>query len=170
MGNWIRCSEELLFLLISFIFNLTIYDANNQQSTGLGFAKNPLMIKLERNSLGMYCKRIQLESNFWNENCVYLLVSFCFLFIFISTLMSNGSLHLFVMANALQIDLLILVTSLLPLLHLLLSYINACHEWVTYIWVCQCHMTVLLLFGLINYHVNRVIKGIFVFVFVGFLY
>ena len=36
------------------------------------FAKNPPMIKLKRNSLGVYHKRIQLESGFWDENCVYL--------------------------------------------------------------------------------------------------
>ena len=42
--------------------------------TGVVFAKHPLMIKLEWDSIEVYCERIQLENSFWIENCVSLLV------------------------------------------------------------------------------------------------
>ena len=97
------------------------------------FAKTPPMIKLKMNSVGVYHKRIQLESGFWDENCVYLLVLFPFHFIIILALMGNGSLHLFATVNALQTGILMCITSLLLLLRPLLFDINTCHELVTYI-------------------------------------
>ena len=70
------------------------------------FVKNPPIIKLEKNSVELYCKRIQLGSSFWGENCVYLLVLFFSSFIAILSLMSNGSLYSFLFAtvNTLQTD------------------------------------------------------------------
>ena len=93
-----------------------------------GVCHNPPMIKLKMNSLGVYHKRIQLESGFWDENCVYLLVLSPFHFIIILTLMGNGSLHLFATVNALQTGILMCITSLLPLLRPLLFDINTHHE------------------------------------------
>ena len=87
-----------------------------------------LMIKLEKNSLEVCSEKIRLESGFWDDTCVYLFTSFSFHFILISTLMGNGSLHLFAMANALQTGILMCITSLLPLLHPLLFGVNARHE------------------------------------------
>ena len=70
-------------------------EVEKEKYTRVVFAKNPLIIKLEMNSIEAYCKKIQLGSNFWGNNCVYLLVLFFFGFIAILYLMSNGSLHSF---------------------------------------------------------------------------
>lgn len=46
------------------------YEIEKEKYTSMVFAKNPPMIKLKRNSLGVYHKRIQLDSGFWDKNCV----------------------------------------------------------------------------------------------------
>ena len=46
------------------------YEIEIKKYTGMEFAKNPLIIKLEWNSIEVYRKRIQLESSFWDKNCV----------------------------------------------------------------------------------------------------
>ena len=103
--------------------------------TGVVFTKHPLMIQLEWNSVEVYCKRIQLRSSFWGENCVYLLVLFLSGLIAILSLMSNGSLHSFsfVTVNMLQTNTLICVMSSFRLLCPLLLDINARHKCVTYL-------------------------------------
>ena len=46
-----------------------------------GVPKYPSMIKLEWDSIEVYCKRIQLENSFWSENCVYICLLFVWVFI-----------------------------------------------------------------------------------------
>ena len=65
-------------------------EVEKEKYTGVVFAKNPLIIKLEMNSIEAYCKRIQLGSSFWGNNCVYLLVLYFFGFTTILSLMSNS--------------------------------------------------------------------------------
>ena len=48
------------------------YEIEKYGYTSVAFAKHPQMIKLEWDSIEVYCKRIQLENSFWDENCVYL--------------------------------------------------------------------------------------------------
>ena len=48
---------------------------------GVVFAKHPSIIKLEWDSIEVYCKRIQLENSFWGESCVYLCLWFVWVFI-----------------------------------------------------------------------------------------
>ena len=86
------------------------------------------MVKLEKDSLEVNYKRIRLKSGFWDDNCVYLLVSFYFLFIVMLALIGNKPLHLCATVNALQIGVLMCITSLLPLVCLLLFSINARNE------------------------------------------
>ena len=72
--------------------------------TGVVLAKNPLMIKSEKNFQEVSYQRIQLESGFWRENCVYLYALTSLNFIATAVLMSHRSLYLFAMASALQVD------------------------------------------------------------------
>ena len=78
-------------------------EIGKKKYAGVVFAKNPPMIKLEKNSVEVYCKRIRLGFSFWYQNCVFLMDLFPSHFIVILALMSNGSLHSFsfVTANAL---------------------------------------------------------------------
>ena len=50
------------------------FEMEKKEYIDVVFAKHPSMIKLEWNLVEVYCKRIQLRSSFWGENCVYLLV------------------------------------------------------------------------------------------------
>ena len=104
------------------------------------------MVKLEKDSLEVNYERLQLKSGFWDDNCVYLLVSFCFLFIVMLALIGNKPLHLCATVNALQIGVLMCITSLLPLVCLLLFSINAHNEWVSYIGLVIVIMMILLCF------------------------
>ena len=46
------------------------YEIEKKKYTNVASAKGPLKIKLERNSVEVYHKRIQLVSSFWDGNCV----------------------------------------------------------------------------------------------------
>ena len=48
------------------------YEMEKYGYTGVAFAKHRPMIKLEWDSIEVYCKRIQLENSLWGESCVYL--------------------------------------------------------------------------------------------------
>ena len=48
------------------------YEMEKHGYTSVAFAKHPPIIKLEWDSIEVYCKRIQLENNLWGESCVYL--------------------------------------------------------------------------------------------------
>jgi len=110
-------------------------EVEQEKYVSVVFAKNPSMIKLKRNSIEPYCKRIQLRSSFWGENCLYLLVLFFYGFKAILSLMSNRSLHSFsfVMVNTLQANALICVMSSFLLLRPLVFGINTRHKCITYL-------------------------------------
>lgn len=55
------------------------YEIERKEYIDAVFDKNPQMIKLEWSSIEVYRKRIQLESSFWDKNCVHL--SFLFVWI-----------------------------------------------------------------------------------------
>ena len=48
------------------------YEMEKYGYTGVAFAKHRPMIKLEWDSIEVYCKRIQLENSLWGKSCVYL--------------------------------------------------------------------------------------------------
>ena len=57
------------------------YEIEKYGYTGMAFAKHPPMIKLEWDSIKVYCKRTQLDNSFWGESCVYLCLWFVWVFI-----------------------------------------------------------------------------------------
>ena len=57
------------------------YEIDKYGYNSVVFAKHPPMIKLECDSIEVYCKRIQLENSFWGESCVYLCLWFVWVFI-----------------------------------------------------------------------------------------
>ena len=57
-------------MLDSFRDEPAINEIEKKKYTDVVFVKNSSMIKLEWSSIKIYCKRIQLESSFWDENCV----------------------------------------------------------------------------------------------------
>ena len=56
------------------------YEIEKYGYTDVAFAKHPSKIKLEWDSIELYCKRIQLKNSFWGENCVYLCLWFVWVF------------------------------------------------------------------------------------------
>ena len=111
--------------------------------TGVAFAKNSPMIKLENEIYSRRNERILLESSFWSQNCVYILS--CSPFVFIaSTVMGNKSMHLLATVKALQASVLMCTTSFLPLLRLLLFHFNAYHKCVMYACFVNGYRTVLI--------------------------
>ena len=46
------------------------HEIKKYRYTGVVFAKHSSMIKLEWDSIEVYCKRIQLENSFWDENYI----------------------------------------------------------------------------------------------------
>ena len=135
-NNWVFCLCGWTMTMDSSKNKPVIRSKVKQEKyTSVVFVKNPPMIKLKRNSIEAYCKRIQLRSSFWGENCVYLLVLFFSGFIAILSLVSNRSLHSFsfVMVNMLQANALICVTPSFLLLRPLLFSINARHKHIMYL-------------------------------------
>ena len=69
--GWTPCQYRWTKVLDSYRDEPTIrYEIEKKKYTGVVYAKRPLMIMLEWNSIGAYCKRIQLGNNFWGENCL----------------------------------------------------------------------------------------------------
>ena len=69
--GWTPCQYRWTKVLDSYRDKPTIrYEIEKKKYTGVVYAKGPLMIMLEWNSIGAYCKRIQLGNNFWGENCL----------------------------------------------------------------------------------------------------
>jgi len=57
------------------------YEIEKYGYTSVAFSKQPPMIKLEWDSIEVYCKRIQIENSFWGESYVYLFLWFVWVFI-----------------------------------------------------------------------------------------
>ena len=57
------------------------YEIEKYGYIGVAFTKHPSMIKLECDLIEVYCKRIQLDNSFSDENCVYLCLWFVWVFI-----------------------------------------------------------------------------------------
>ena len=46
------------------------YEIEKYGYIGVVFAKRPPIIKLEWDSIEVYCKKIQLGNSFWDDSCV----------------------------------------------------------------------------------------------------
>ena len=57
------------------------YEIEKYGYIGVAFVKHPPMIKLEWDSIEVYCKTIQLENTFWGDSCVYLCLLLVWVFI-----------------------------------------------------------------------------------------
>ena len=57
------------------------YEIEKCGHTSVVFTKHPSMIKLEWDSIEVYCKIIQLKNSFWGESCVYICLWFVWIFI-----------------------------------------------------------------------------------------
>ena len=116
------------------------------------FSKHPLMIKLEWDSIKVYCKRIQLRNSFWDENCEYLLVLFFsdFTAIFVFNEQRISTFILICNSWGVTAGALTCVTSSFMLLYPLLLVINAHYKCITYLWFIHYWMTKPLIFGLIG--------------------
>ena len=101
------------------------------------FSKHPLMIKLEWDSIKVYCKGIQLRNSFWDENCEYLLVLFFsdFTAIFVFNEQRISTFILICNSWGVTAGALTCVTSSFMLLCPLLLVINAHYKCITYLLV-----------------------------------